>query len=94
MHHTNSRLTVALPVVPPTQPLARRCFPCRPWSHCSCPLLPPAPAAPVSAPLQGDFLDQAAELIVKQYKEVQKGDVFYIDAKKKQRFFDVQGEDD
>ncbi|KAL4452457.1 hypothetical protein ABPG75_008119 [Micractinium tetrahymenae] len=42
--------------------------------------------------VQGDFLDQAAELIVKQFKEVKKGDVFYIDSKKKTPYFGEEEE--
>lgn len=68
------------------------------WSHIvpprvlpSAPLTPHLPplhhlplnSHPPAPPLQGDFLDQAAELIVKQWKEVKKSDVFYIDSKKK-----------
>lgn len=37
---------------------------------------------------QGDFLDQAAELILKQFKQVQKADVYFIEGKKKERYFD------
>ena len=37
---------------------------------------------------QGDFLDQAAELILKQFKSVQKSDVYFIEGKKKERYFD------
>lgn len=33
--------------------------------------------------LQGDCLEGAAELIVKQWKEVKRSDVFYMDQKKK-----------
>lgn len=40
--------------------------------------------------VQGDFLDQAAELILKQYKEVKKGDIYYLESKKKLPFY---GED-
>lgn len=36
---------------------------------------------------QGDFLDQAAELILKQFKEVKREDVYYIEGKKKERYF-------
>ncbi|PSC72312.1 translation machinery-associated 22 [Micractinium conductrix] len=38
--------------------------------------------------VQGDFLDQAVELILKQFKEVKKGDIYHIESKKKQRYFD------
>jgi hypothetical protein len=48
--------------------------------------------ASLAASLQGDFLDQAAELIVKQFKEVGKGDVYVIESKKKQRYFDEEDE--
>ena len=37
--------------------------------------------------VQGDFLDQAAELILKQFKEVQRENVYYVDGKKKERYF-------
>jgi density-regulated protein len=37
--------------------------------------------------VQGDVLDQMAELIVKQFKEVKRGDVYYIEGKKKERYF-------
>lgn len=40
--------------------------------------------------VQGDFLDQAAELIIKQFKEVKKGDVYYIESKKKTPYFDEE----
>lgn len=36
---------------------------------------------------QGDFLDQAAELILKQYKTVQKQDIYFIEGKKKERYY-------
>jgi density-regulated protein len=37
---------------------------------------------------QGDFLDQAAELILKQYKDsVKREDVYFIENKKKERYF-------
>lgn len=49
----------------------------------------PHPPCPPPAP-QGDFLDQAAELIIKQFKEVKKGDVFYIESKKKTPYFDEE----
>lgn len=39
-------------------------------------------------PTQGDFLDQAAELILKQFSEVQRSDVYVIEAKKKVHYFD------
>lgn len=39
--------------------------------------------------VQGDFLDQAVELILKQYKDtVKRSDVYYIEGKKKERYFD------
>ncbi|EFN54758.1 hypothetical protein CHLNCDRAFT_134666 [Chlorella variabilis] len=38
--------------------------------------------------VQGDCLDQAAELIIKQYKEVTKQDIYYIESKKKERYYD------
>lgn len=41
---------------------------------------------------QGDCLEGVAELIVKQYKEVKKADVFYIDNKKKVPYFDAEDE--
>lgn len=53
-------------------------FACSPWPTAPAPPLPPPAQTP-----QGDFLDQAAELIVKQWKEVKKSDVYYIDSKKK-----------
>jgi density-regulated protein len=37
--------------------------------------------------IQGDCLDGVAELIVKQFKEVKKADVYYIESKKKERYF-------
>ena len=37
---------------------------------------------------QGDFLDQAVELILKQFKQVKKKDVYYMEGKKKERYFD------
>ena len=37
--------------------------------------------------LQGDCLDGAAELIVKQFKQIRKVDVFFIDGKKKTAYF-------
>jgi density-regulated protein DRP1 len=43
---------------------------------------------------QGDFLDQAAELIVKQWKEVKKSDVFYIDSKKKVPYWPEAAEEE
>lgn len=37
---------------------------------------------------QGDFLDQAAELILKQYKDtVKREDIYFIENKKKERYF-------
>lgn len=39
------------------------------------------------AALQGDCLEGAAELIVKQWKEVKKADVYYIDNKKKAAYW-------
>jgi hypothetical protein len=39
--------------------------------------------------MQGDFLDQAVELIMKQYSsQVKRGDIFFIDSKKKQAYFE------
>ena len=38
--------------------------------------------------VQGDFLDQAAELILKQFKEVKRLDVYFLDGKTKTRYFD------
>jgi density-regulated protein DRP1 len=37
--------------------------------------------------VQGDFLDQAVELILKQFKEVGKPNIFYLDGKKKEPYF-------
>mmetsp|Transcript_3258 Transcript_3258/g.6536 ORF Transcript_3258/g.6536 Transcript_3258/m.6536 type:complete len:156 (+) Transcript_3258:94-561(+) len=36
---------------------------------------------------QGDFLDQAVELILKQYKEVSKKDIYHVESKKKVPYF-------
>jgi hypothetical protein len=44
--------------------------------------------------VQGDFLDQAVEVILKQFKEVKKSDIYYIADKKKQPYFDEDGEED
>lgn len=38
--------------------------------------------------VQGDHLDAAVELILKQYKEVEKKYVYYVDNKKKIKYFD------
>lgn len=40
--------------------------------------------------VQGDFLDQAIELILKQYKDIKKRDIYYIDGKKKEPYFDEE----
>lgn len=58
----------------------------------ACPLVRLNPRHPGPPPprLQGDFLDQAAELIIKQFKEVKKGDVYYIESKKKTPYFDEE----
>lgn len=37
--------------------------------------------------VQGDFLDQAAELIPKQFPDVQRSDVYVIEGKKKEPYF-------
>lgn len=37
--------------------------------------------------VQGDVLDQMAELIVKQFKQINKSDVFYMEGKKRERYF-------
>jgi len=44
--------------------------------------------------VQGDVLDQVAELIIKQYKEVKRSDIYYIEAKKKERYFDDDEEEE
>ena len=47
--------------------------------------------------VQGDFLEKAAELIVKQYgKEhgIAKGDIYHIDNKKKEPYFDSESDED
>ena len=36
---------------------------------------------------QGDFLDQAAELILKQFKSVQRADIYFIEGKKKEQYY-------
>ena len=36
---------------------------------------------------QGDFVDQAVELILKQFKEVSKSDIYCIESKKKVPYF-------
>lgn len=36
---------------------------------------------------QGDFLDQAVDLILKQYKEVSKKDIYKLESKKKVPYF-------
>ena len=36
---------------------------------------------------QGDFLDQAVDLILKQYKDVSKKDIYHIESKKKVPYF-------
>lgn len=59
------------------RPVGLGMFPCTPWPTAPAPATSPCPTP------QGDFLDQAAELIVKQWKEVKKSDVYYIDSKKK-----------
>lgn len=41
-----------------------------------------------SIALQGDFLDQAVQLIVKQFKSVQKDSIYMIENKRKERYFD------
>ena len=43
---------------------------------------------------QGDFLDQAVEIILKQYKEVKKSDIYFIEAKKKQPYFPDEPEEE
>lgn len=43
---------------------------------------------------QGDFLDQAVELILKQFKSVKKGDIMMIEAKKKVPYFDDEDDED
>lgn len=69
-------------------------LPGQPDTHAEClPLGTPQPPPPWPPPpprLQGDFLDQAAELIIKQFKEVKKGDVYYIESKKKTPYFDEE----
>ena len=47
--------------------------------------------------VQGDFLEKAAELIVKQYgKEhgIKKSDIFVIENKKKEPFFDEESDEE
>ena len=61
------------------------------------PQLPPPlsgslPTCPPAC-LQGDCLDGAAELIVKQYKEVKRSDIYYIESKKKERYFEDAADD-
>ncbi|GAB4818722.1 hypothetical protein N2152v2_005768 [Parachlorella kessleri] len=43
---------------------------------------------------QGDFLDQAVEVILKQWKEVKKCDIYFIADKKKQQYFDGEEDED
>lgn len=43
---------------------------------------------------QGDFLDQAVDIILKQYKEVKKSDIYFIEAKKKQPYFPDEAEEE
>jgi density-regulated protein len=46
--------------------------------------------------VQGDFLEKAAELILKQFKDkgIEKKDIYMIDNKKKVPFFDDEDGDD
>jgi hypothetical protein len=68
------------------------CCSSRPHCQAACPsafvCLAPPPACP-----QGDCLDGAAELIVKQYKEVKRSDIYYIESKKKERYFEDAADD-
>lgn len=41
---------------------------------------------------QGDFLDQAVELILKQYKDIKKSDIYFIESKKKVPYFPEEHE--
>ncbi len=45
--------------------------------------------------VQGDFLEKAADLIIKQYKDkgITKKDIYFIDNKKKVPFFDEEDGD-
>lgn len=36
---------------------------------------------------QGDFLDQAVDVILKQFKQVERGSIYFIDNKKKEKYF-------
>ena len=67
----------------------------RRWRGCRCSRCQAAcPSAyPPAARLQGDCLDGAAELIVKQYKEVKRSDIYYIESKKKERYFEDAADD-
>ena len=68
-----------------------------PASAVSCPSLrPPSACLPPGPPCspQGDFLDQAAELILKQFKEVGRGDVYAMEGKKKVPCFDDGTQED
>lgn len=63
------------------------------WPPHSHPQSHPVCAHPFSTPalpLQGDCLDQAAELIIKQFKDVKKADIYYIESKKKTPYFDEE----
>ena len=47
--------------------------------------------------VQGDFLDQLAELIVKNYggsHSIQKSDIYYIHEKRRERYFDEDSDDE
>ena len=55
---------------------------------------PICPPAHLPGGLQGDCLDGAAELIVKQYKDVKRSDIYYIESKKKERYFEDAAGDD
>ncbi|KDD77027.1 hypothetical protein H632_c37p3 [Helicosporidium sp. ATCC 50920] len=37
--------------------------------------------------VQGDFLDQAVDVILKQFKQVERGSIYFIDNKKKEKYF-------
>lgn len=67
----------------------RRCAAVAPPS-CRLPTLNPTRYHPAAAPplLQGDFLDQAVELVLKTYKEVKKQDIYVIENKKRVKYFD------
>lgn len=52
------------------------------------------PTAPNRYPPQGDFVDQLAELVVKNYGTshgVKRSDVFVVEAKKKRHYFGEEG---